>query len=138
MFNNSLSPTAITSRPIEISRPIERASRPIERASISPFTGIAKADKKDVDACKEMKHNKMVQDSFERQPVGDDKKKSEDTSMSLDFFVGSPKDYNKKFWCNFTVEMADSFRHQSCFISRGYSLIRSSALLEMMNSFQNS
>ena len=98
------SPMAIASRPIEI-------SRPIAIASISPFTGIAKADKKDVDACKEMKRNEMVQDSFERQPVGDDKKKSEDTSMSLDFFVGSPKEYNKKLWSKFTKAMADSFKH---------------------------
>tara|TARA_B100000131_G_C18087419_1_gene600754 strand:- start:1024 stop:1362 length:339 start_codon:yes stop_codon:yes gene_type:complete len=105
MFNNSLSPMAIASRPIEI-------SRPIAIASITPFTGIAKADKKDVDACKKMKRNKMVQDSFERQSVGDDKKKREDTSMSLDFFVGSPKDYNKKLWSNFTKAMADSFKHR--------------------------
>ena len=113
---------AIASRPIAIaSRPIE-ISRPIAIASISPFTGIAKADKKDVDACKKMKRNKMVQDSFEGQSVGHERKKSEDTSMSLDFFVGSPKDYNKKLWSNFTIEMADSFRH------------RSVVKLEMMNS----
>tara|TARA_B100000427_G_C15516784_1_gene598558 strand:- start:1547 stop:1927 length:381 start_codon:yes stop_codon:yes gene_type:complete len=75
--------------------------------------------------------NKMVQNSFERQPVRYEEKKIEDTLMSLDFFVGSLKDYNKKLWSNFTIEMADSFRHH-------YSLRRSSALLEMMNSFQNS